>query len=230
MAANPTPPAIFWDMDGTMVDTEPLWGIATYELSEKLGRRITPTIRETTLGGTFANTLKVCAEYAGVSVTDAEAAVLREEMYRRMEGLLSENLEPHPGLRGLLGALRDEGVPMLVTTNTVRRLADISIAAVGEEFFSGSVAGDEVDSPKPAPDMYLKAAGIVGVEPGDCLVFEDSTSGMTAGAAAGCRVIGLPAAGQTPPAGVRVFGELFGAGGFSGLGVADVRAAYESFR
>ena len=55
-------------MDGTLIDTEPLWGVATYELSEKLGRRLTPELREKTIGGSFGNTLAICAAHAGVEL------------------------------------------------------------------------------------------------------------------------------------------------------------------
>ncbi|WPF67200.1 MULTISPECIES: HAD family phosphatase [unclassified Corynebacterium] len=186
------PRAIFWDMDGTLVDSEPLWGIATYELSERLGRRLTPELRAATVGGSFGNTLRVCAEHAGVTVTEQEARVLHDAMFARVGELFAQSLAPRPGVRELLAALHQRGIPMLVTTNTERSLADRAIEAVGTEFFRDSVAGDEVPRFKPAPDMYLEAARRVGVPPGECLVFEDSPAGMSAAVAAGCRVIGLP--------------------------------------
>nr|WP_231908538.1 HAD family phosphatase [Corynebacterium mycetoides] len=189
-------------MDGTLVDTEPLWGIATYELSERLGRRLTPQLREKTIGGSFANTLSVAAGHAGVDLGEGDYARHKRWMYARMAELLAGNLEPNPGVRGLLTSLKDTGIPMLVTTNTERELADACIDAVGREFFVDSITGDEVDNPKPAPDMYLEAARRVGHEPADCLVFEDSWAGMSAAAAAGCRVLGLA---DEVPAGVTAF-------------------------
>ena len=108
-------------------------------------------------------------------------------------------------------------VPMLVTTNTERTLADISIGAVGTRYFSDSVTGDEVPRPKPAPDMYLRAAEIVGADPADCLVFEDSFTGMTAAVTAGCRVIGLPRYSDTVvPEGVVTLESLHGRNDFVG--------------
>lgn len=178
-------------MDGTMVDTEPLWGIATYELSENLGRRLDAEQRERTVGGSFTNTLAICAEWAGVPLVDGDYERYRRWMYDRMGELLSGELEPNPGVRQVLASLQQAGTPMLVTTNTERELADTCIDAVGRQFFIGSVTGDEVQRPKPAPDMYLKAAQMVGQEPADCLVFEDSWAGMSAAAAAGCVVLGL---------------------------------------
>lgn len=174
-----------------MVDTEPLWGIATYELSERLGRRLSAEKREETVGGSFANTLRVCADWADISLDDAAYTSHRQWMYRRMAELFEGALEPNPGIREVLSSLKAAGVPMFVTTNTERELADRCIDAVGRDFFTGSVTGDEVEHPKPAPDMYLKAAAMVGKDPAECLVFEDSWAGMSAAAAAGCVVLGL---------------------------------------
>lgn len=202
LTSVPGPAAVFWDMDGTMVDSEPLWGIATFELSELLGRRLDDEQRERTVGGSFANTLRVCAEWAGVELADGDYARYRTWMYARMAQLLAADLKPNPGVREVLASLKSRRVPMLVTTNTERELADRCIDAVGREFFVGSVTGDEVAHPKPAPDMYLKAAAMVGKAPADCLVFEDSWAGMSAAAAAGCVVLGLA---EEVPVGVTCF-------------------------
>ena len=205
-------------MDGTLVDTEPLWERFTYELSERMGRRLTPELRETTIGGSFGHTVQVCATHAGVTVTEDDHPVYRAFMYERMAELMHAELAPNPGVTRLLGDLATRGLPMLVTTNTERVLADLSIAAVGTHFFSGSVAGDEVPRPKPAPDMYLRAAEKVGARPADCLVFEDSHTGMTAAAAAGCRVIGLPWYADTAvPEGVITLESLHARNDFEGV-------------
>lgn len=220
--------AIFWDMDGTMVDSEPLWGEATYELSEYLGRRLTPELRETTVGGSFPNTLQICAQHAGVELSEDDYPRYRRRMFDRVAELFAGQLRPNPGVQELLQELRAEQIPMLVTTNTERELADPSIAAVGSHFFDGSIAGDEVTYPKPAPDMYLAAAQRVGADPADCLVFEDSFAGMSGAVAAGCRVIGLPEnLGQPVPQGVTLLSSLHGANSFQGVTVTDVRAWFD---
>lgn len=213
-----------------MVDTEPLWGIATYELSERLGKRLSAEKREETVGGSFANTLRVCADWAGISLDDAAYTSHRQWMYRRMGELLEGSLEPNPGVRDVLASLQAAGVPMLVTTNTERELADRCIDAVGRNFFTGSVTGDEVEHPKPSPDMYLKAAALVGKDPTECLVFEDSWAGMSAAAAAGCVVLGLVgvdtvAGSKAPvPAGVTPFD----ASHFVGATAEDVAAWFHN--
>lgn len=220
--------AIFWDMDGTMVDSEPLWGEATYELSEQLGRRLTPELRETTVGGSFPNTLRVCAQHAGVELNEADYPRYRRQMFDRVAELFAGQLRPNPGVRELLADLRGENIPMLVTTNTERELADPSIAAVGTQFFDGSISGDEVAYPKPAPDMYLVAARRVGADPADCLVFEDSFAGMSGAVAAGCQVIGLPESSDQPvPEGVTLLRSLHGNNSFQGATAADVRTWFD---
>ncbi|EFK53952.1 HAD hydrolase, family IA, variant 3 [Corynebacterium genitalium ATCC 33030] len=214
---------MFWDMDGTMVDTEPLWGIATYELSELLGRRLSAEKREETVGGAFANTLRVCAEWAGVELVDGDYDRYRSWMYQRMGELLAGDVEPNPGVRDFLASLKGAGMRMLVTTNTERELADYCIDIVGREFFVDSVTGDEVAQPKPAPDMYLRAAEIVGEDPVDCLVFEDSWAGMSAAATAGCVVLGL--AEEVPEGVVR-----FDPAEFVGADAHDVSAWFSAAR
>lgn len=215
--------AIFWDMDGTLVDSEPLWGIATYELSERIGRRLTPELREQTVGGSFPRTLEICAAHAGVELRAEEYPLQRRIMFDRMAGLLAENLKANPGVTDFLVDLQSNGIPMLVTTNTERELATPSIAAVGKHFFLDSVAGDEVPRPKPAPDMYLEAARRVGAEPAECLVFEDSPAGMTAAVSAGCRVIGLA---ETGPKGMISLAEIHGRPDFLGANTEKVAEWY----
>ncbi|KQB85758.1 HAD family hydrolase [Corynebacterium lowii] len=217
------PRAIFWDMDGTLVDSEPLWGIATYELSEHLGRRLTPELRAATVGGSFHHTLQVCADHAGVEVSPEQAKELHDAMFARVGRLFEQSLAPRPGVRPLLEGLRALGVPMMVTTNTERALADPSIKAVGEQFFCDSVAGDEAGRFKPAPDMYVEAARRLGVAPQECLVFEDSQAGMTAAVAAGCQVIGLPEDESDLVEGVLLMQSLHGGSrSFEGVRAADV--------
>lgn len=220
--------AIFWDMDGTLVDSEPLWGTATYELSELLGRRLTPELRETTVGGSFPNTLRICAAHAGVELSEEDYPRYRRHLFDRVAQLFDAHLTPNPGVPELLADLRERNVPMLVTTNTERELADPSISAVGRHFFTGSITGDEVARPKPAPDMYLEAARRVGAEPEQCLVFEDSTAGMTAAVVAGCRVVGLPEDPAAPvPEGVVPLRDLHGSHSLAGVTADDVFGWYD---
>lgn len=209
--------AIFWDMDGTMVDTEPQWGLVTYELSELMGRRLTPELRDTTVGSSLPRTIRICAEHAGISVDEADYQRYRAFMLGRVAELFDGALAPNPGVVPLLAELAEQKVTMLVTTNTERSLAARCIDVVGGNYFTDSITGDEVSNPKPAPDMYLEAARRVGLPPSECLVFEDSFNGMIAAVEAGCRVIGLHPEEVTPPEGVVPLRELHGSDTFEGV-------------
>lgn len=186
------PSAILWDMDGTLINSEPLWAEATFYLSEKVGRRLTPTERLATVGATFSDTLRICADIAGVELDPADEPYYRALTFDYVKNLYTDNLEVFPGIVALLEELKAQGMPMMVATNTEREVADPALEALGMQYFVDTICGDEVASGKPAPDMYVEAAARLGVDPSRCLVFEDSTAGMTAALDAGCRVIGLP--------------------------------------
>ena len=81
---------------------------------------------------------------------------------------------------------------MALVTNTQRELAERALNSIGRHYFTVTVCGDEVPSGKPAPDPYLRAAELLGLEPGDCLAIEDSVTGSTAAERAGCAVLVVP--------------------------------------
>lgn len=217
------PAAIFWDMDGTLTDSEPLWAEATYFLSEQLGRRLTPTERLATVGATFETTFRYCAEIAGIEPSLGQEADYRRAMFEHAKALFAERLEVFPGIRDLLEQFGADEIPMMVTTNTERHVADAAIDAVGREYFVDTICGDEVASGKPAPDMYQEAAHRLGLQPSACLVFEDSATGMRAAVDAGCRVIGLPADDSVHvPREVSTIFELNGSTHLAGVEAADV--------
>lgn len=197
------PAAIFWDMDGTLSDSEPLWEEATFYLSELMGKRLTPQQRLATVGATFQTTADICAANAGITLQPGDYAHYRRLMFSKVKSLFADNLVVFPGVRELLAQLHAEDIPMLVATNTERYVAQGAIEVIGQHFFVDTICGDEVAQGKPAPDMYIEAARRVGADPADCLVFEDSATGMRAALDAGCRVVGLPASAAVEvPAGV----------------------------
>ncbi|AKK05940.1 phosphoribosyl-ATP pyrophosphatase [Corynebacterium mustelae] len=195
--------AVLWDMDGTLIDSEPLWEIATYEMSESLGRRLSPKLRALTVGGTFRNTADICAEHAGVTLTEADYGRLQRTMFDRMAELLVQ-ARVNPGIHQLLADVSEAGIPMAVVTNTPRELAEPAISAIGAGFFSAVVCGDDVSDGKPDPLIYRTAAAVLKVPTSRCLVFEDSTTGMTAAYRAGCKVVAAPGSAETRPPGTQI--------------------------
>lgn len=199
--------AILWDMDGTLVDTEPRWGEATYAMTAEMGRELTPEVREKTIGGIAENTVRICADHAGLVLDDAGVRTWVDRLYMIVSDLFLADLPLRPGIPELL---RDGAatVPMMVVTNTYRTLTDRALSIIGADFFTGSICGDEVTVGKPGPEPYRTACDRLGLAPDDCLVVEDSTNGMRSAVAAGCRVLGVPASGTPVPHGAVGLGKL----------------------
>lgn len=215
--------AILWDMDGTLVDTEPRWGEATYAMCAEMGRELTPEVRETTVGGIAENTVRICADWAGLTLDEKSLSRWVDRLYAIVSGLFAADLPFRPGIPELL----TEGtgmLPMMVVTNTYRSLTDQALQTIGADHFVGSVCGDEVDHGKPAPEPYLRACRYLGLAPAECLVVEDSTNGMRSAVAAGCRVLGVPSPGNAVPAGAVDIADLRPGQGsdLHGLTIADL--------
>lgn len=222
--------AIFFDMDGTLVDSEPLWGQVTAEFSRRLGHEMTDEELLNTMGGSFDHTVTYVGQLNGRTFSKEDRRQLMITFYGEVMQLMQDVLEPKPGVTDLLRSIRAAGIPQLVTTNTYRKLADIEIAAVGTEFFTSSVAGDEVSEGKPSPEMYLKAASITQAAPEECLVFEDSVAGMTAARDAGCQVIDLPPAHGSIIEGVTSLKDLHGSDSFVGVTVDHCKRWFDELR
>ncbi|AZA11430.1 HAD family hydrolase [Corynebacterium gerontici] len=182
--------AIVWDMDGTLVDSEPLWAKTTYAMSEAMGKRIPPELQARTVGAAFPFTVRLCAEHAGIKEVNID--YWRWWSHARMQQLFAEELTLRPGVERMLSRLHGAGVPMAIATNTERAVADPAIERIGQALFNHTVCGDEVPRGKPAPDIYLHAAKALGISIERCLVFEDSPAGMQAALSAGATVVGLP--------------------------------------
>ena len=182
--------AVLWDMDGTLVDTEVLWDKAIYTTMQDIGAPLTPAQRALTVGMSMDSLLHFLAEYAG-SDDDTLITTLNDTIVAAMGELYQTEMQWQPGAEELIGAVRAAGIPQALVTNTQRVLTDLALMTVGRENFAVSVCGDEVPAAKPAADPYLRAAKLLGVPPAECLVVEDSMTGIRSGLGAGCRVLGI---------------------------------------
>lgn len=224
--------AILWDMDGTIVNTEHLWCDATYALAEEMGKPLIPEVRALTIGGTQEGTISLLSNYAGIPLTDASMQHWKGRIRSIMGELLAGDIEFRPQIPEILHEAHTEGLPMALVTNTTRDLTDIALASmyrkISEETFTFTLCGDEVDTGKPAPDIYLEAARRMRCKPDECLVVEDSSTGMRAAFTAGCRVIGIPVEEETVvPEEVTALDMLRpGAADLTGMGVKDLRNIY----
>ena len=195
--------AVLWDMDGLLVDTEPLWTVAEQELAVRLGGVFTAELKTAIVGTRLDVAVPLFLEHLGHPVTAASVEQNAAWLLRRMVELFARPLPLRPGAAALLAAVAAAGVPQALVSSSYRVLVD-AVLAHGTGPFSVTLAGDEVRAGKPSPEPYLTAAARLGVDPVRCVVLEDSPSGVVSGEAAGCAVVAVPSVpGVVFPPGAR---------------------------
>jgi len=187
--------AFLFDMDGVIVDSNPVHRVAWVEYNRRHGVETTPEMHERMYG---KRNHVLIRDFLGDHLTDEEIdrhSELKEELFRRM--MLPRIREALvPGLRSFLERYR--GVPMAVASNASPENVEFVLREAGlGEFFPVALHGGEVARAKPYPDIYLRAAELLGVAAAECVVFEDSATGVEAGVAAGMPVVGLSTTHET---------------------------------
>jgi HAD superfamily hydrolase (TIGR01509 family) len=189
-----TPAAVLWDLDGTLLDSEKLWDIPLYELTEKLGGQLSTETRQAMVGTNVMVTLRLLYAEVGIpEPTPEQVADGAAWIDRRMAEVFRQDLPWRPGASAALAAVRAAGLPMALVTSTERGLTEIALDTIGRRLFDVTVCGDEVGGlNKPLPEPYLKACRLLDVDPARCVAVEDSPTGVTAAVAAGCTVLVVP--------------------------------------
>lgn len=187
-------------MDGTLINTEPLWRVALRELTASYGITWSEDDAHATTGQPMPATAEVLRA-RGVTlenreIIDALSDRVKDQLER--DNPDSGVLPWMPGALGLLGSITDAGLPVALVTNAFSDLARKIVAAVPGTPFEVVVAGNDVPLGKPEPDSYLLAASRLGVEPADCVALEDSDTGARAAEAAGIRTLVIPGRGGVP--------------------------------
>ncbi len=183
--------AVVFDMDGLMVDSEPLALEAWQRSLAPFGARLGDDQYRRLIGIGHADSVRYVLEKTNVALTYEE---LDARFWHHLFALAeTADLRPMPGLLPLLDELETRGFPLGIASNSpteyVRRVTG-RIGVTGR--FVSIVGADEVQRPKPAPDVYLEAARRLGVEPSRCLAFEDSPSGRQAAQAACMSCVFVP--------------------------------------
>jgi HAD superfamily hydrolase (TIGR01509 family) len=178
--------AVIFDCDGTLVDSEPLAGEAWRRTLAPYGYAVTDADLAATIGIPYARTHAYLAERAAIP----DAATLWPELSSELFALIDARLVSFEDAVRAVKELRARGVRVAVASSSARERLDRTLARAGLHF-DVSVAGDEVERGKPAPDMFLAAAARLGVDPERCVVVEDSPPGVAAGRAAGMPTLGV---------------------------------------
>lgn len=183
------PRAVLWDMDGTLVDTEPYWMAAETALVESFGGTWTHEQAIQLVGNGLDDSARIL-QAAGVSMdADAIVAHLTDEV---RSALATQGVPFRPGARELLRDLQAAGIRTALVTMSLRRMARSVVDLIDFDAFEHIIAGDDVEHPKPHPAPYLQAADLLGIDIADALVIEDSTTGVRAGRASGAVTLGVP--------------------------------------
>ena len=182
---------VIFDMDGLMFDTERIYGIYWRQVSRELGYPMDDELVTMMCGA--VRDFQIQAIHARMG-EDAPAGDIIDECMRRTRAHIASNPIPFKaGLTELLTALRERGIPVAVATGTRRVSADDMLARSGiAPYVDAMVCGDEVTACKPDPEIFLKAAELIGVVPQECIVLEDSFNGIRAAHAAGAQPIMIP--------------------------------------
>ena len=183
------PLAVLWDMDGTLVDTEPYWIRAEHELVAAHGGVWSDEMAHQLVGKALEDSARMIIDATGIDLSPIE---IINRLLDRVIEQVEEAVPWRPGAPELLAELGALGVPNVLVTMSWRNLAEAVLRNLPEGSFSGLVTGDSVTHGKPHPEPYLTAAAGLGLEPGACIAIEDSPTGVRSATTAGVPTIAVP--------------------------------------
>lgn len=212
------PAAVLWDMDGTLVDTEPYWIASEFDLAGRHGGTWSTHHALAIVGKDLMDAARYIREHASIDIAPEQIV---DELLDGVIARVRENIPWRPGARELLTLLREAGMPCALVTMSYRRFVDPILEQLEPGMFRAIVTGDILERGKPHPEPYLTAAAALGVAAEACLAIEDSPPGVTSATAAGCTVLVVPNHVAVDAGPGRVFRETL-----SGMTVDDLSALY----
>lgn len=213
------PAAVLWDMDGTLIDSEPYWMKSEGSFAKANNSNWTEQDGLSLVGMSLYDSSKIIKERVGSNLepdqiiqklTDDVAAQLRQEIFWR------------PGAKELLILLRRKKIKTALVTMSMRRMAEQVADSIGFDAFDVIVAGDDVRHGKPHPEPYLRAAELLGVKPEDCVAFEDSLTGLRSAEAANTKAVGVKNVVEIPMETGRIIWPTL-----EGVTMADLRGLFK---
>lgn len=183
------PNAVLWDMDGTLVDSEPYWLLSESALAQDYGKVWTQENGHELIGKSLYDSSAILKDR--FDIKDLSAQQIIDRLTDSVISKLQHSLPWRPGALELLMELRQAGVKTALVTMSMRRMALAVVEAIPFQAFDVVVAGDDVTFGKPHPEPYEKAAQLLGFLPSECIAIEDSVTGLQSAEAAGCLPLGI---------------------------------------
>ncbi|NLH50636.1 MAG: HAD-IA family hydrolase [Myxococcales bacterium] len=211
--AYPPIRAIVFDLDGTLIDSEPNYYEADRRLLAEYGIELTPAMKRRYIGTSNVFMMTDVKERFGLQ---AELPELLEKKDRYYLELALAETRPFPEMARLVTQLRDRGYPLAVASGSSLHVIQTLLKQVGlQNAFRVVVSAEEVPRGKPSPDVFLEAARRLGAEPMQTIVVEDSAFGVEAAAAGFMRVVAVPSVPEPPLEPSFQLADLLFAGGIS---------------
>ena len=185
------PEAVIFDMDGVLIDSEPIHIGIEKQLFDKLGIDVSATVHRSYMGA--SNEFMYSDLRSRFKLSESVSELIEsDELFRSDYFHRLDTIPANDGLISLLGQIKTAGLKLAVATSSSPEIANLLLNKCGiASFFDAIVTTSEAGKSKPSPDVYLLAAQRIGVLPEDCIVFEDSPNGLSAAKSAGmfCVVI-----------------------------------------
>ena len=174
--------AILWDMDGTLINSEPAHEAAFHAAVKALGLDIPHGTHDALLGSSIIEVHQKIVDLTGAELTLQDWQAVKWQHYQE----LADGIQLMQHSRAILDRYTAKGVPMALVSNSTRDEVELNLSATGlTGYFEVTISRNDVTNGKPAPDGYLAAAKALAVPAAECLVVEDSVTGAKAGLAAG---------------------------------------------
>ncbi|MBK7132976.1 MAG: HAD-IA family hydrolase [Bacteroidales bacterium] len=181
---------VLFDMDGVLVDSESYISLAAILMFKEMGVIVSPEDFKPFTGMGENRYIGGVAEKHGIVVNIEK---VKARTYQIYEELVKGKLYPLPGSHEFVAKCRSKGFKLALATSADRIKMEVNLREIGlsSGTFNSIITGLDVEKKKPAPDIYIKAAKSIGLEPNECLVVEDAVSGVKAGKAAGCKCLAV---------------------------------------
>jgi len=163
--------AVIFDLDGLLIDSETLWSGARNQILDRFGARVTPEDKKYIMGRDYKDNVAYTINKYNVPLSSEE--FIKQEQ-QALDKLYDQKLKLMPGARRLIQQVDDAGLVRGIATSAPRKRLELSLKKLGIKGFSVRVSGDDVSHGKPNPEIFIKTAENMVIDPKNCVVLEDS--------------------------------------------------------